>query len=95
MTNNNDSAVILIIAKNHDEKVGPWSGHVLARKVNDVEVGPNGEKVPPPPVGPRPRYLATEEVPVEEKAERNSYATEGHNQASFENHEGARPVSTV
>lgn len=58
------SAVILIMAKNHDEKFGPWSTHVRNVIQNDPEVAGSSEKVAPPPVGPAPARLATDYAAV-------------------------------
>lgn len=83
----NHSAVILIVAKNHDEKFGPWSSHVRNAMNNDPEVAANSEKVPPPPVGPRPVHLATD-LPAVSGEQKSSYADEYRGQES----NGAAPL---
>lgn len=94
------SAVILIMAKTHDEKFGPWSSHIRARKENNPEAAIESEKVPPPPVGPRPARLATEEAVDEHQLESQADNGQGSvhdspKQGSFEGPDGTTPVSAV
>ncbi|KAL1303357.1 hypothetical protein AAFC00_006754 [Neodothiora populina] len=99
------SAIILIISKNHDEQYGPWSSHIMAARNSDPEVKAASEKVAPPPIGPSTAHPITDTLPAAGSQPKESFANEypeangntshNHPQASFEQAEGTRPVSTV
>lgn len=95
--------MILIKAKNHDEKYGPWSTHTREAMKTDPEANMtmDGEKVAPPPVGPQPAQVASELFPEEEKDKSKKGTTQEapapaqRNQGNVEMSEAGRPVSAT